>query len=98
MARRCSRIRGEGAASGNRVSLYVAQVLHLVLVPLLGHFALVLFALQVLPELHLLAGASITHGAVELAAGGDAHGKVARDPLTGARVEIRACKETRGRH
>lgn len=82
-----------GAASGSRVSLYIAQVLHLVLVPLLGHFALVLFALQVLPELHLLAGAGVAHGAVELAAGGDTHGEVARDPLTGARVEIRACEE-----
>lgn len=66
----------------------VAQVLHLAPVALLGHFALVLFALQVLPELHLLAGARVAHGAVELAAGSHAHGQVTGDPLPRARVEV----------
>lgn len=69
-------------------SLDVAQVLHLAPVALLGHFALVLFALQVLPELHLLAGARVAHGAVELAAGSHAHGQVTGDPLPRARVEV----------
>lgn len=73
--------------------MHVAKVLHLVLIPLLGDFALVLFALQVLPELRLLAGARIAHGTVELSAGGDAHGEVAGNPLAGAWVEIRTCKK-----
>lgn len=85
------------AATGSRLSLYIAKVLHLVLIPLFRHFALVLLALQVLPELHLLAGARVAHGAVELATGSDAHGEVARDPLARARVEIRACGKGKGR-
>lgn len=44
-----------------RPSLYVAQVLHLAPVPLLRHLALVLLALQVLPELHLFTGSDVTH-------------------------------------
>lgn len=69
-------------------SLDVAQVLHLTPVALLGHFALVLFALQVLPELHLLAGTRVAHGAVELATGSHTHGQVTGDPLARAGVEV----------
>lgn len=72
-------------------SLDVAQVLHLVPVALLRHFALVLLALQVLPELQLLAGPSVAHGAVELPAGRHAHGQVTGDPLPRARVEVGTC-------
>lgn len=71
----------------------VAEVLHLVLIPLFGDFALVLLALQMLSKLHLFAGPGVAHGAVELAAGGDAHGEVTRYPLTGAGVEIRAWRK-----
>lgn len=76
-------------------SLDIAQVLHLVPVPLLRHFALVLFALQVLPELHLLAGARVAHGAVELATGSHTHGQVTGDPLARAGIEVRTWGENR---
>lgn len=81
------------AAIRDRVSLDVAEVLHLVLISLFGDFALVLLALQMLPELHFFAGPSVAHGAVELAAGGDTHGEVTRYPLTGTWVEVRTWRK-----
>lgn len=51
-----------------------------------------------LPELHLLAGPRVTHGAVELAARGDAHGEVTRDALARTGVEVGTCRDKESVH
>lgn len=71
--------------------LHVAQILHLAPVPLFRHFALVLLALQMLPELDFFTSADITHRTVELATGSHAHGEISRDPLPRAGIEVRTC-------
>lgn len=71
--------------------LAVAEVLHLVAVPQLGHFGFVLLALQMLPEVRLLLGSAVAHGAVELSAGSHAHGQVPGDALPRPGVVVRPC-------
>lgn len=52
-----------------------------------------LLALQMLPEVRLLLGSAVAHGAVELSAGSHTHGQVPRDALPRSRVVVRPCSE-----
>lgn len=55
----------------------------------LRHFSFVLLALQMLPEVRLLLGSAVAHGAVELSAGSHAHGQVSGDALPRPGVVVR---------
>lgn len=55
-----------------------------------------LLALQVLPEVRLLLGSAVAHGAVELSAGSHAHGQVPRDALPRPGVVVRPWGGGRG--
>lgn len=70
--------------------LSVSQILHLATVALLGHSAFMLLALQVQAKLRLLTGTRVTHRAIELPAGCDAHRKVSWDTLPRSWVVVRA--------
>ena len=56
-----------------------------------------LLALQMLPEVRLLLGSTVAHGAVELPTGGHTHGQVPGDALPRSGVVVRPLgeKETR---
>ncbi len=70
--------------------LSVSQILHLATVALLGHSAFMLLALQVQAKLRFLTGTRVTHRAIELPAGCDAHRKVSWDTLPRSWVVVRA--------
>lgn len=57
-------------------------------VPQLRHFCLMLLALEVLPEVRLLFGTTVAHGAVELSAGSHTHGQVPGDTLPRSGVVV----------
>lgn len=73
--------------------LAVAEVLHLMAISQLWHFSLVLLALQMLPEVRLLLGSTVAHGAVKLSAGSDTHGQVSGDALPWSGVVVRPWRE-----
>lgn len=52
-----------------------------------------LLALQMLPEVRLLLGSAVAHGAVELSAGSHTHGQVPGDALPRSGVVVRPWRE-----
>lgn len=52
-----------------------------------------LLALQMLPEICLLLGSTVAHGAVELSAGSHTHGQVPGDALPRSGVVVRPWEE-----